>query len=323
MKVSALITTYNRRKYVFRAIESVLAQTVPVDEIIVIDDGSTDGTAEGISARFDSLVRVVRQQNTGLGGARKRGVEEAKGEWVAFLDDDDEWMPDRNELLLQAASQVPPEVAWIFGDAQLVTDDNHQNTIYGNIGLVVNRNPRVIHDPLSELVWRFDVGRPTNLPSGLIRRSALLQLRCFSECLRHSEDLLAGLQMASCYSFAAIPTVVTKVYRTSDLARSSLEFSGRSSEDHYQARLTGYALAARTAGHGPWSDFFADSVRGLCKCRAADGLPIRKLALEQFRFGTSFRSIAFFGAALLGPRFFQAVFLVKRTWRAHHRKPKS
>jgi hypothetical protein len=258
-----------------------------------------------------------------VGGARKRGVEEAKGEWVAFLDDDDEWVPDRNEQLLQAASQVPPGVAWIFGDTQLVTDSNHQNTIYGKIGLVVNRNPRVIHDPLSELVWRSDIPRPTNMQAGLIRRSALLQLRCFSECLRHSEDLLAGLQMASCYSFAAIPAVVTKLHRTSDLAGSSLEFNGRSHPDHYHARLAGYALAARTAGPRPWSDLFADSVRGLCKCRAADGLPIRKLALEQFRFGTSFRSIAFFGAALLGPRFFQAGFLVKRAWRAHHSKPKS
>jgi hypothetical protein len=126
------------------------------------------------------------------------------------------------------------------------------------------------------------------------------------------ERLGLAPRVASCYSFAAIPAAVTKVYRTSDLAGSSLEFNARFSPDHYHARLAGYALAARTAGPRPRSDLFADSVRALCKRRAADGLPIRRLALDQV--GTSFRSIAFFDAALLGPRFFQAGFLVKRTW---------
>src|SRR5256885_6424615 len=122
MKVSAVIPTYNRRDYIRRAIDRVLAQTVPVDEIVVIDDGSTDGAAELIKSTYGSRVRVVQQANSGFCAARRRGVHEAKGEWIAFLDSDDEWTSDRNAQLLAAAAAVPEDVAWIFGDMRVVTD---------------------------------------------------------------------------------------------------------------------------------------------------------------------------------------------------------
>jgi glycosyltransferase involved in cell wall biosynthesis len=94
MRISALIPTFNRREYVQRAIESVLSQTVPVDELVVVDDGSTDGTAEVIQRRFRGHTRVVRQENQGVSGARRRAIREARSEWVAFLDSDDEWTRD-------------------------------------------------------------------------------------------------------------------------------------------------------------------------------------------------------------------------------------
>ena len=77
MNVSAIIPTFNRCKYIRRAIDSVLAQTLPVDEIIVIDDGSTDGTAEAVEEWYGSQVRVIRQENAGVSGARHRGIREA------------------------------------------------------------------------------------------------------------------------------------------------------------------------------------------------------------------------------------------------------
>src|SRR6202007_2441779 len=119
----AVIPAFNRRTYISRAIDSVIGQTVPVDEILVIDDGSTDGTAEAVESRYGSVVRVVRQANSGVAGARRRGIQEALGECIAFLDSDDEWTPDRNRELLRAAERVPAEVAWIFGDLRFVTDD--------------------------------------------------------------------------------------------------------------------------------------------------------------------------------------------------------
>ena len=107
MKVSALIPTYNRRAYVMRAIESVLSQSVPADEVIVVDDGSNDDTVEQVEGRFGSKVRVVRQENRGVSGARLRAIKEARGEWIAFLDSDDEWSPGRQAYLLEALKKLP------------------------------------------------------------------------------------------------------------------------------------------------------------------------------------------------------------------------
>ena len=103
MNVSALIPTYNRMGYVGRAVQSVIEQTVPVDEIIVVDDGSTDGTSQtnrsvGSAIVCASFIKRIRE----YGAARRRGILEAKGDWIAFLDSDDEWTPDRNRILLQA-----------------------------------------------------------------------------------------------------------------------------------------------------------------------------------------------------------------------------
>src|SRR5437870_1765768 len=112
MNVSAIIPTFNRRAYIRRAIDSVLEQTVPVDEIIIVDDGSTDGTAESVEGWYGSRVRVIRQENAGVSGARRRGIQEARGRWIAFLDSDDEWTPERNRHLVNAAARVPADVAW-------------------------------------------------------------------------------------------------------------------------------------------------------------------------------------------------------------------
>jgi glycosyltransferase involved in cell wall biosynthesis len=102
LHVSVLIPIYNRQAQALRAIDSVLAQTAPVAEIVVVDDGSTDGAGEVISARYGSQVRVIRQENQGVSAARNRGIREARGEWVALLDSDDFWLPTKMERQLEA-----------------------------------------------------------------------------------------------------------------------------------------------------------------------------------------------------------------------------
>jgi len=92
--VSVVIPAYNAEAHVGRAIESVLAQSRPADEIIVVDDGSSDATATAAQACGEQ-VRVIVQENAGAGAARNRGVREARSEWVAFLDADDEWLPEK------------------------------------------------------------------------------------------------------------------------------------------------------------------------------------------------------------------------------------
>ena len=304
MKVSALIPTYNRSCYVHRAILSVLAQTVPVDEVIVVDDGSTDGTAERIGHKFDGNVRVVRQANQGVSGARRRAVLEAKGEWIAFLDSDDEWVPDRNRILLRAVEQVPADVAWIFGNTQIVTDEDKRITMYDKYGLSVTEEVRIFEDPLSvNYPWQFGL-----LQSSFIKREALLRLNCFPDNLKQGEDRLAGIQVACHHGFAAVPEIVTRFYRTSDLAATSLvlardsQMNPRMRADYCRSEMELFSAVVRSGRLRPWGELYAESVRKMCKELCRTGQRFRRFSLQQFRYGVSPKSVAFFFATMLGPR---------------------
>ncbi len=97
--VSIIIPTFNRSKVLKRALESIYKQSYSEYEIIVIDDGSTDKTAEMISELFAD-VNYIYQSNSGVSAARNKGLEQAQGEWLAFLDSDDEWLPQKLEKQL-------------------------------------------------------------------------------------------------------------------------------------------------------------------------------------------------------------------------------
>lgn len=107
--VSVIIPTYNRAYCIERAIDSAAAQTHRELEILVVDDGSTDGTDELIRRRYaaDPRVRCIRQPNSGVSGARNTGLRAARGEYVALLDSDDSWKPWKLELQLRCLSRVP------------------------------------------------------------------------------------------------------------------------------------------------------------------------------------------------------------------------
>ena len=315
MNVSAIIPTFNRCKYIRRAIDSVLAQTLPVDEIIVIDDGSTDGTAEAVEEWYGSQVRVIRQENTGVSGARHRGISEARGTWIAFLDSDDEWSPDRNGKLSQAAARVPADVAWVFGDLRVVTNEKPDRCLFEAHGLSIEDNPHVFPDSLVvQYPFQFCM-----LQGSFIRRRVLLELDCFREPLRSDDDLLAGFQVACRYRMAAIPSVVGTYYRTPDLAASSVVVNGVYGPDHFRSRMMSFALVIETGYRRPWDMLYASEVRGLCKVLAARDRPVSpRLALQQFRYGgLSIKAIAFLCAAMGGRRGIQAWNAVAGLRRSH------
>jgi glycosyltransferase involved in cell wall biosynthesis len=297
MMVSAVIATFNRRNYIRRSLDSALAQTRPVDEIIVVDDvRSTDGTREAIEKWYGSRVRVVTEAG-GLSGARRRGVREAKGEWIAFLDSDDDWTPDRNRELLGAAEQVPADVAWIFGDMREVTDDGDETTLFGHFGLSLNTSPEIFPDAIT-VQYPFQFGL---LQGSLIRRKTLLEIDCFNEGLQSSEDLLVGFQIACRYKFAAIPSIVGRYFQTSDLAATSASVKGVFGPDYYRARMLAFASVINSGRRRPWNARYAAEVRGLCKVLAKRGKVERRLALQQFRFGGgSLKGVAFLCAAMFG-----------------------
>jgi len=110
--VSVVIPTFNRATIVVRAIESVLAQTYKDYEIVVIDDGSTDGTDRALRP-YEGRVRYFRQENAGVSAARNAGVAVARGQWIAFLDSDDEWLPQKLEVQMASIAKHPQLVAHV------------------------------------------------------------------------------------------------------------------------------------------------------------------------------------------------------------------
>lgn len=119
--VSVLVPAYNCAAYLPRALRSVLAQNDPHLEIIVVDDGSTDGTAASVSGWPG--VRIERQQNKGVSAARNRALALARGDWVAFLDADDTWHPTRLELGRRLIA-ARPSVGLVFSSFRLVDTDD-------------------------------------------------------------------------------------------------------------------------------------------------------------------------------------------------------
>src|SRR6266446_10846107 len=114
LPVSVIIPTYNRASLVMRAVRSALQEIDADDEIIVVDDGSTDGTEKVLEPYLDSL-RYVRIEHSGAGASRNRGIQEATKPLVAFLDSDDEWMPGKLALH-RGFMQARPDVLFTFTD---------------------------------------------------------------------------------------------------------------------------------------------------------------------------------------------------------------
>ena len=107
MNVSVVIPLYNKAKHVGRALTSTLAQSCSDSEVIVVDDGSTDDGAKVVEMNRDPRVRLIRQKNAGVSAARNRGIAEARGDLVAFLDADDEWAPNFLDTIMRLARSYP------------------------------------------------------------------------------------------------------------------------------------------------------------------------------------------------------------------------
>jgi len=104
MNVSVIIPAYNAERWIGRAIESVLRQTVAPVEVLVVDDGSTDGTT-GVLQEYGNTVRCLHQANSGPSAARNLGIDNVRSDWIAFLDADDEWLPHKIESQLRVLKE--------------------------------------------------------------------------------------------------------------------------------------------------------------------------------------------------------------------------
>lgn len=212
MLCSVVIPLYNRRALIGRALDSVLAQTRSDFELIVVDDGSTDGGADVVRERAGGRARVVVQPNGGDCAARNRGVAEARGRWVAFLDSDDEWRPRFLEKALGAAESLPSASA-VFTDLLSVAD--------GAPWLAPSfTEPRLLDDYFAFAVAHR--GRGMTSSSTVARKDALLGAGGFPPGIHRSGDLDTWLRLALTGAAACVPEVLA-VYHN-EVAGSSAMF---------------------------------------------------------------------------------------------------
>ena len=118
MKVSVVIPVYNGEKHLRQTLESVLAQTCPPSEIIIVNDGSTDGSL-AILSEYEGAIRILHQNNCGVSHARNRGAAESKGELIALLDQDDIWYREKVERQVKIFTERP-DVSFVYSDVDFV-----------------------------------------------------------------------------------------------------------------------------------------------------------------------------------------------------------
>jgi glycosyltransferase involved in cell wall biosynthesis len=189
-KVTIIIPTYNRRPMVLEALESVRAQTFEAWECIVVDDGSTDGTAQAVESLADERIRLLRQPNRGVAAARNRGLAEARSELIAFLDSDDLWLPRKLEAQLPVMAQ-----GWALC---------HTEEIWIRKGVRVN--PKKKHAKSGGWLFERSLELCCISPSAaLIRRQVLEELGGFDETFPVCEDYDLWLRLTSRYPVAFIP----------------------------------------------------------------------------------------------------------------------
>ena len=197
--VSVIMPVRDREWCVGRAIDGVLAQTYPNFELIVVDDGSTDGTPAILEA-YGPAIRVIRQPPAGAYAARDRGLAAARGELIAFADSDDCCLPDR--LRLQVPLMGRPEVGLVFGDATIVREARH-----GALALrstVFQHSPPKRRPAAGDFVWRNFV--PTT--TVLVRRACLQEIGGFADAGTLSADYLVWFRIALRHELAYVPEPV-------------------------------------------------------------------------------------------------------------------
>jgi glycosyltransferase involved in cell wall biosynthesis len=210
--ISVVITVFNCRRYIGETIQSVLDQRYPHREIVVVDDGSTDGTRD-ILSQYEKDIRCIYQANRGVAAARNRGIAQSKGDFIALLDHDDLWVPDKLERQVAHSQQYP--------DAGLY----HTDVLYWHMGTGVKERREGIRkeftgDCYLKLFWKHHVTPSTVL----IRKACFDRAGLFDEGLRYVDDWDLWQRIAQHYPFAYLdePLVIYRFHET-NASRNTIE----------------------------------------------------------------------------------------------------
>ncbi|MGH8528228.1 MAG: glycosyltransferase family 2 protein [Nevskiales bacterium] len=231
--ISVILPTYNRAHLLPRAIGSVLAQSYRNLELIVADDASTDRTAEVVNAIRDARVRYLRcPRNGGPGYARNRGIEQARGDYIAFQDSDDVWLPHKLALQMQALQAAPVPTGMVCVAYSVRFADGGEKQVGTEI------------DPVRCDVEQLLLAGFTYIPpTWLLRRECLADAGMFDEHLPNREDWELVFRIFPRWELSILPELGVIKYETA----GSIEGNWRGRIESYRSILERYA--PRWSGH--------------------------------------------------------------------------
>lgn len=237
--VSVVLPTYNRARLIARAVRSVLQQSYPFLELIVVDDGSTDGTDAVVRAFRDPRLRFFRlARNRGPAAARNEGIRHARGELLAFQDSDDEWLPQKLARQVPALLAAPPGVAMVYGSVVRVAANGRERCFAAPVFTPED-------ETTFDRALALGVGGIA-MPACLIRREAFLEVGGFDEHLRCLEDTELFIRLARHYRFQYLEPPLVRYYATPDSI--SLNDAALIAAGHYFLDKFAADLASR-----PWA----------------------------------------------------------------------
>jgi glycosyltransferase involved in cell wall biosynthesis len=211
--LSVVIPLYNKGPHIADTLNKVLAQTVAPLEIIVVDDGSTDHGPSVVKGYAAQGVRLIQQANQGVSAARNAGVAHARSSYVAFLDADDEWLPEHMEQLTRLIQRYPD--AALFSTAHQIRRDGH--LIQPRLAFPLGWSG-VVEDFFGSYANGLSL---VNSSTACIRKDALEAVGCFPVGVKRGEDVVAWVKMALAHPVAHA-SVVTAVFNQEAVNRSDL-----------------------------------------------------------------------------------------------------
>lgn len=206
--VSIIIPTYNRADLIVKTIETVIKQTYHNFEIIVVDDGSTDNTEDVISKINDNRIRYIYQKNAGPSAARNNGIRNVRGEWIAFLDSDDLWMPEKLERQVKAITENP-DVGIISCWFINVLSDGTESC---------PETRPIINEEYVKAILLFPdyISSLPNTSAMLVKKQCFEEIGLFDETMISKEDCEIWCKIAINYGFYCINEILYYYKRQED-----------------------------------------------------------------------------------------------------------
>jgi len=292
-KVSVIIITYNRANFLLEAVRSVLSQTYTDFELIIVDDASQDNTAQVVDGLSDKRIRYIRHEvNKGEAGARNTGVTNSKGEYIAFLDDDDEWLPEKLRLEVDVLENSPPETGGVY-TGTILTEMASGKTL---LSFVPEERGNIYRNLIASNV----VGGASTV---LLRKECFEKVGLFDQIVGYPVDYDMWIRIAEEFQFEVIGEPLVK-YRIHDNNMSdNLEIRIRGWEAFFEKHREFFASNARACSQHYF--YLGNQYCLVGKKWKAINAFLKAVKLDPFKIKNHY----YLGLSLLGPENF---FRVKR-----------